>query len=50
VLKLTLVNLLTQANNIKWDLTMHIYLLIEFHIAIDSYSMMFLSDVIMDNL
>ena len=29
---------------------MHIYLLIEFQMTIDSYSMMFPSDVIMDNL
>jgi len=29
---------------------MHIYLLIEFQITIDSYSMVFLSHVIMDNL
>ena len=29
---------------------MHIYLLIEFEMTIDSYFMMFLSDVIMDNL
>ena len=50
LLKLTSVNLLTQANNIKWNLTMHIYLSIEFQITIDSYSMVFLSDVIMDKL
>ena len=29
---------------------MHIYLLIEFQVTIDSYSVMFLPDVIVDNL